>query len=374
MKFECLNAQNLNELQFQIEFLRDYSDRKHAVTAEEQERRHDQIRFSLAANKLNPREIASIVGPVITTFQVIANRKMKISESRNLASDIEYALNIKGVTVKAKTGGFDIEMPNEKPSIVPLKDIISRNEFRNTDYRLPLAVGADASGKPKIIDLADAPNILVGGSINQGKTTALASMIVSLMFAKPSDDVRFVLIGPSISELTCMFANLNERYLPDLPGFDEKKAVISDTELAAKVLEALCAEMENRLNDRHDRPNIVVVIDEYGNLVRPGVKSNNKIMNSIIHLARHGKDAGIHLVISTCRPSVYIVTGPIKANFPTRISFRTVSMIDSQTVLNSRGAEKLIGNGDSLYSSETELQRLQSPYISPEEVSTICEK
>lgn len=262
----------------------------------------------------------------------------------------------------------------KKPSIVPLKDIISSNEFRNTDYRLPLAVGADASGKPKIIDLADAPNILVGGSINQGKTTALASMIVSLMFAKPSGDVRFVLIGPSISGLTCMFANLNERYLPDLPGFDEKKAVISDTELAAKVLESLCAEMEDRLNDRHDRPNIVVVIDEYGNLVSPGVKSNNKIMNSIIHLARHGKDAGIHLVISTCRPSVYIVTGPIKANFPTRISFRTVSMIDSQTVLNSRGAEKLIGNGDSLYSSETELKRLQSPYISLEEVSTICKK
>ena len=111
----------------------DYPDRKYEVTAEELERRHDQIRFSLAANKLNPREIASIVGPVITTFQVIANRKMKISESRNLASDIEYALNIKGVTVKAKTGGFDIEMPNEKPSIVPLKDIISSNEFRNTD-------------------------------------------------------------------------------------------------------------------------------------------------------------------------------------------------------------------------------------------------
>lgn len=363
----------MNELQFPVELLEDYSDRKHEVTAEELERRYEKIRAALTLCDLNPKKITAVTGSVISTFQVITDRKMKISELRNLASDIEYTLNVKGVAVKTRSGGFDIEIPNEKPSIIPLKDIISSDEFRNTDYRLPLAIGADVSGKPRIIDLADAPNILVGGAVKQGKTTALASMIVSLMYAKSPEDVRFVLIDPTMVGLTGMFANLSDRYLPDLPGFDEKKAVISDTDLAAKVLEALCVEMENRLTDRQGRPDIVIVIDEYGNLVRSDFKSN-EILKSIISLAQHGKDAGIHLILSTCRLTVDIVTGLIKANFPTRIAFRMTTMVDSQTVLNLRGAEKLTGNGDSLYSSGTERQRLQTPYASLEETCTICKK
>ena len=363
----------MNELQFSIELLETYSDRKHEVTAEELERKYEKIRAALSLCDLNPKKITAVTGPVITTFQVITDRKMKISELRDLSSKIEYSLNMKGVTVKTRPGGFDIEIPNENQSIVPLRDIISSDEFRNTDYRLPLAIGADISGEPKIIDLAEAPNILVGGAVKQGKTTALASMIVSLMFAKSPEDVRFVLIDPSMVGLTFMFANLSDGYLPDLPGFDEKKAVLSDTELTAKILEALCEEMEDRLKGCQSRQNIVVVIDEYGDLVRPEIK-NNEIKTSIIRLAQHGKDAGIHLILSTCRLSVDIVTGLIKANCPTRIAFRTASMVDSQTVLDLRGAEKLTGNGDSLYSSGTELQRLQAPYISPEEASTICKK
>lgn len=363
----------MNKLQLSIELLSDYSDRKHEVAAEELERRYEKIRAVLTLSDLNPKKITAISGPVITTFRVIPDRKMKMSELRDIASDIEYSLNIKGVAVKARSGGLDIEIPNENPSIVPLRDIINSDEFRNTDYRLPLAIGADVSGKPKIIDLAGAPNILVGGSIKQGKTTALASMIVSLMYAKSPEDVRFVLIDPTMTGLALMFANMSDRYLPDLPGFDEKKVVLSNTELIAKVLEALCAEMENRLKGSQNRPDIVVVIDEYGDLVRPEFKSN-EIMTSIIRLAQHGKDAGIHLLLSTCRLSVDNVTDLIKANFPTRIAFRTATMIDSQTVLDSRGAEKLTGNGDSLYSSGTEPLRLQTPYISLEEVRLICTK
>lgn len=373
LMIEDAKIQKMNELHLPLGLLEDYSDRKHEVTAEELERRYEKIRAALTLSDLNPKKITAVTGPVITTFQVITDRKMKISELRNLASDIEYTLNVKGVAVKTRSGGFDIEIQNEKPSIVPLRDIISSDEFRNTDYRLPLAIGADVSGKPRIIDLADAPNILVGGAVKQGKTTALASMIVSLMYAKSPEDVRFVLIDPTMVGLTGMFANLSDRYLPDLPGFDEKKAVISDTDLAAKVLEALCVEMENRLTDRQGRPDIVIVIDEYGNLVRPDFKSN-EILKSIISLAQHGKDAGIHLILSTCRLTVDIVTGLIKANFPTRIAFRMTTMVDSQTVLNLRGAEKLTGNGDSLYSSGTERQRLQTPYASLEETCTICKK
>ena len=363
----------MNELQLPVELLEDYSDRKYEVTAEELEHRYEKIRTALTLCDLNQKKISAVAGPVITEFRVIPDRKMKMSELKNIASDIEYALNIKGVTIKTRSGGLDIEIPNENPSIVPLRDIISSDVFRNTDYRLPLAIGADVSGKPKIIDLADAPNILVGGSIKQGKTTALASMIVSLIYAKSPEDVRFVLIDPSMMGLTYMFANLSDRYLPDLSGFDEKKAVISDTELATKILEALCAEMEDRMTDRQGRPDIVVVIDEYGDLVRPGFRSK-EMMTSIIRLAQHGKDAGIHLIISTCRLSVDIVTGLIKANFPTRIAFRTTTVIDSQTVLNCRGAEKLTGNGDSLYSCGTDLQRLHTPCVCPEEVCTICKK
>ena len=373
LMIEDAKIQKMNELHLPLELLEDYSDRKHEVTAEELERRYEKIRATLTLCDLNPKKITAVTGSVITTFQVITDRKMKISEHRNLASDIEYAFNVKGVDVKTRSGGFDIEIPNEKPSIVPLKDIISSDEFRNTDYRLPLAIGADVSGKPKIIDLADAPNILVGGSIKQGKTTALASMIVSLMYAKSPEDVRFVLIDPTMMGLAGMFANLGNRYLPDLPGFDEKKVVISNTELIAKVLEVLCVEMKNRLTDRQGRPDIIIVIDEYGDLVRPDFKSN-EILKSIISLAQHGKDAGIHLILSTCRLTVDIVTGLIKANFPTRIAFRMTTMVDSQTVLNLRGAEKLTGNGDSLYSSGTELLRLQTPYVSLEETCTICKK
>lgn len=360
----------MNELQLSVELLGDYSDRKHEVTAEELERRCEKIRAALTLCELNPKKITAAVGPVITTFRVIPDRKMKISELKDLASYIEYVLYIK-MTLKTRSGGFDIEIPNEHPSIVPLRDIIDSDEFRNTDYRLPLAIGADVAGKPKIIDLAAAPNILLGGSINQGKTTALASMIASLIFAKSQDDVRFVLIDPTKTGLIYMFANLNESYLPDLPGLEIKKAVIYDTELALKTIEALCAEMENRLTDRQGSPDIVVVIDEYGNFVRSGFKSN-AIMTNIIRLAQHGKDAGIHLLLSTSIPSVNIITGPIKANFPTRIAFRTVSRIDSQTFLDLQGAEKLTGNGDSLYLSGAEFLRLQAPYISEEEICKIC--
>ena len=373
MKSECLNVQKMNELQLSVELLEDYSDRKHEVTAEELEHRYEKIRAALTLSDLNPKKITAVSGPVITEFRVTPDRKMKMSELRDIASDIEYSLNIKGVAVKTRSGGLDIEIPNENPSIVPLRDIINSDEFRDADYRRPLAIGADVSGKPKIIDLAGAPNILAGGSIKQGKTTALASMIVSLMYAKSQEDVRFVLIDPTMTGLALMFANMSDRYLPDLPGFDEKKVVFSNTELIAKVLEAMCTEMENRLKGSQNRPDIVVVIDEYGDLVRPGFKSN-EVMTSIIRLVQHGKDAGIHLILSTCRLSVDIVTGLIKANFPTRIAFRTATMIDSQTVLDSRGAEKLSGNGDSLYSSGTEPLRLQAPYISLEEVRLICTK
>ena len=171
--------------------------------------------------------------------------------------------------------------------------------------------------------------------------------------------------------LIYMFANLNESYLPDLPGLEVKKDVIYDTEFALKAIEALCAEMENRLTDRQGSPDIVVVIDEYGIFVSSGFKSN-AIMTNIIRLAQHGKDAGIHLLLSTSIPSVNIITGSIKANFPTRIAFRTMSRFDSQTFLDLQGAEKLTGNGDSLYLSGAELLRLQASYISEEEVCKIC--
>ena len=362
----------MNELNCPLELQEDNSDRKYEVTAEELERRYDQIRAALTLCNLNPKKITAIIGPVITTFRVIPDCKMKISEFRDLASDIEYALNVKGVAVKTRSGGFDIEIPNEKPSIVPLRDIISSDEFRDTDCRLPLAIGADVSGKPRIIDLAEAPNILVGGAVKQGKTTALVSMIVSLMFAKSPEDVRFVLIDPSMVGLTFMFANLSDGYLPDLPGLYEKKAVVSDAELAEKTLESLCVEMEARLKKSKSRPYIVVVIDEYGDLVSRGQKSV-RIMSSIIKLAQHGKDAGIHLMISTCRLCVDIVTGVIKANFPVRIALRTTTAIDSQAILDSRGAEKLVGNGDALLSCGTGLRRIHVPYISLVEIPK-CER
>lgn len=362
----------MNELNCPLELQEDNSDRKYEVTAEELERRYDQIRSALTLCGLNPKKITAVTGPVITTFRAIPNREMKILELKDLASDIEYALNVKGVAVKTRSGGFDIEIPNEKPSTVPLRDIISSDEFRDTDYRLPLAIGADVSGKPGIIDLADAPNILVGGAVNQGKTTALTSMILSLMYARSPEDVRFVLIDPTMMELTSGFAKQDERYLPDLPGLYEKKAVVSDAGLAEKTLEALCEEMEARLKESKSRPYIVVVIDEYGDLVRPEIK-NNEIKTSIIRLAQHGKDAGIHLMISTCRLCVDIVTGVIKANFPVRIALRTTTAIGSQTILDCRGAEKLAGNGDALLSCGTGLRRIHVPYISLVEIPK-CER
>ena len=186
----------------------DYPDRKYEVTAEELERRYGKIRSSLAVNNLNPKKITFAVGPIITVFRVTLDRKMKMSELKELAFDVEFALNIRGASVKARAGGFDIEIRNEHPCIVQLKDIINSDEFRNTDYRLPITAGVDVAGTLKIIDLAEAPNILVGGSVRQGKTIALASMILSLMYAKSPEDVRFILIDPTMAGLTFGFATL----------------------------------------------------------------------------------------------------------------------------------------------------------------------
>ena len=222
----------MNEMYFQTELPEDYSRKKYEVTAEELERRYGKIRSSLAANNLNPKKITSAVGPVITVFRVTLDRKMKMSELKELAFDVEFALNIRGASVKARAGGFDIEIRNEHPCIVQLKDIINSDEFRNTDYRLPITAGVDVAGTLKIIDLAEAPNILVGGSVRQGKTTALASMILSLMYAKSPEDVRFILIDPTMAGLTVGFAKLHNH--KGICSESEWRPIKRDIELVRK--------------------------------------------------------------------------------------------------------------------------------------------
>ena len=353
----------------------------------------EKLRAILADHKVKTADIQAVSGPSVTTYKVYPAKGVSCTKVKRLQDEIEFFLDAGGVRVVTLSDAVGIEVANERPSIVPLKPLLDSDEFKNSDAALPVAIGRDAQGNPKIIDLAQAPHILMAGATKQGKTEAVHSLILSLLCSRSPDEVKFVLIDPKNYELKAYRA-LKREYIAELPDV-EKKAIATTAEEAEKILHSLCLEIEYRYctlardkvnnireynakaEEGRKMPYIVVVIDEYGDYMgfigrdRKSREVRSDILSHIVNLAQKGRAVGIHLVITTQRPSPAIITGAIKANFPTRLAFRTAARQESFAIIDVPGAERLIGGGDMLLEFGGEITRVQGAYAGREEIDDI---
>ncbi|MCM1176382.1 MAG: DNA translocase FtsK [Clostridium sp.] len=392
-----------------LDLLEDYASGRHEVSQEELERNNNKIRATLRNYKIEIEKVTACTGPTVTLYKITPAPGVKISAIRSREEDIAMALGAKGVRVVNLPDAVGIEVANDRPSIVPLKSMLNDDSFRNSKYELPVAIGYTITQKVKTFDLTDAPHLLVAGATKQGKSVGLNVIISSLIYAKHPSELKMVFIDPKMVEFNA-YSKLLKHYLAVLPNAaseqDEKdRAIIKQPKQAEEILRSLCLEMDeryelisksgtnnivlynNKYKDRHLLPTeghrflpyIVVVIDEYADLVMSsGMGGDSKnmarsISASIIRLAQKGRAAGIHVIIATQRPSVDVITGIIKANFPMRIAFRTLSRIDSNTILDSSGAEKLIGRGDMLYYSGVDMERVQCALVGMDEICKITD-
>lgn len=404
------NRAELEKYEFpSIDLLDDYADGQHVVSNEELEINNNKIRNTLLNYKIEVLHVKAVVGPTVTLYKVIPAPGIKVSAIENLHREIGMSLGAKGVRVVVLPDCVGIEVANREPSIVPLKKALDDDSFRNTKYELPIAIGYTITKKVKTFDLASAPHLLVAGATQQGKSVGLNVIISSLLYAKHPSELKFVFIDPKMVEFTAYNALL-KHYLAVMPmaaSEDEEKehAIVKDAKQAELVLNSLCIEMDERYkllalagvnnlksyNEKYkDRyllpsdghkylPYLVVVIDEYADLTMAGGagpdarKSAKNIESAIVRLAQKGRAAGIHVIIATQRPSVNVITGLIKTNFPTRIAFRVVSRVDSATILDANGAENLIGRGDMLYYAGVEMERVQCALVSMTEINRITD-
>ena len=391
-----------------LELLEEYSTGRHEVSEEELTRNNNKIRATLENYRIQINDVKAIVGPTVTLYKVYPAPGVKIAEIKKLQEDIGMYLHARGVRVVTLTDSVGIEVANDKPSIVPMRAVLNDESFRNSKAELPIAIGYTIHQKVKVFDLADAPHLLVAGATKQGKSVGLNAMVASLLYSKHPSELKFVFIDPKMVEFS-HYGRLLHHYLAVLPANDEKEelenAIVKKPDKAEKVLKALVAEMEQRyellskayvpnikqynekFKERHLLPTdghrflpyIVTIVDEYADLTMSvggggdAKAQARSISTSIIRLAQKGRAAGIHIVLATQRPSVDVITGLIKANFPTRIAFRVISRIDSSTILDSPGAEKLIGRGDMLYYAGVEMERVQCALIDSDEISKLTE-
>lgn len=390
-----------------LDLLKDYAEGQHKVTQQELDINNNRIRATLQNYKIEVDKVTAVVGPTVTLYKVVPAPGVRVAAIENLHREIAMSLGASGVRVVTLPDSVGIEVPNSKPSIVPLKSMLNDDSFRSSTAELPISIGYTITQEVKTFDLADAPHLLVAGATKQGKSVGLNVIISSLLYAKHPTELKFVFIDPKMVEFTA-YASLLKHYLAVLPNAvsedDERKnAIVKLPKQAEQILNSLCIEMDERYNllasagvndfklynekykDRHLLPTeghkfmpyLVVVIDEYADLIMAGgaspdaKKSAKNIEASIIRLAQKGRAAGIHVIIATQRPSVNVITGLIKANFPTRIAFRVLSGTDSRTILDSTGAENLIGKGDMLYYAGVKMERIQCALVSMAEINKI---
>ena len=380
-----------------LDLLDDYATSRQDVSYEELTRNNNKIRATLENFRILVKDVKAIVGPTVTLYKVYPAPGVKIADIKRLQDDIGIYLHAKGVRVVALADSVGIEVANDKSSVVPLKAVLNDAAYRESKAELPVAIGYTITQKVKVFDLADSPHLLIAGATRQGKSVGLNVIVTSLLYAKHPSELKFVFIDPKMVEFTA-YENLIRHYLAVLPDAQDEQSeidasIVKHPDKADKILRSLCVEMNDRYtllnkayvnniklyNDKYkDRklppvdghrflPYLVVVIDEYADLTMSvGGESKNiarNITNSIIRLAQKGRAAGIHMIIATQRPSVDVITGQIKANFPTRIAYRVISRVDSQTILDSPGAQNLIGKGDMLYYSGVEMERIQCALI-----------
>ena len=387
---------DLRDFQFpKVEFLKKYEEgEKTEVTKEDLEKSKTMIVQTLNNYKIGIAQIKATIGPTVTLFEIVPDKGVRISKIKNLEDDIALSLAALGIRIIAPIPGkgtIGIEVPNKKPEIVSMYSVINSAKYRNSKAELPVCLGKTISNEVFVADLAKMPHLLMAGATGQGKSVGLNAIIVSLLYRKHPAELKFVMIDPKKVELT-LFQTIERHYLAKLPG--EGDAIITDNKQVITTLNSLCVEMDERYNllqaalvrnikeynekfkqrklnpeEGHKYlPYIVVIIDEVADLI---MTAGKEVEHPIGRLAQLARAIGIHLILATQRPSVNIITGTIKANFPARIAFRVSSKIDSRTILDGNGADQLIGKGDLLYSTGSEMVRLQCPFVDTPEVDTI---
>ncbi len=351
---------------------------------------------TLSEYKINIRQISATVGPTVTLYEIVPERGVRLARIKSLEDDIALNLSALGIRIIAPIPGrgtVGIEVPNKKPEIVSMRSLVTSKAFQETRFDIALALGRTITNDPYIVDLTKMPHLLVAGATGQGKSVGINAIITSILYKKHPSEVKFVLIDPKRVELP-LYAKIERHYLAKLPGEDD--AIITDTQKVINTLNSLCIEMDNRLellkgaqarnikeyNEKFISrklnpekghkylPYIVLIIDEFADLI---MTAGREIEGPIGRLAQLARAIGIHLIISTQRPSTNIITGFIKANFPTRIAFRVFSSIDSRTILDATGADRLVGRGDMLVSSGSEPVRVQCAFIDTPEIEELTE-
>jgi len=379
-----------------VDLLENYGTNKISVNAEELEANKNKIVETLNHYNIEIDKIKATIGPTVTLYEIIPAPGVRISKIKNLEDDIALSLAALGIRIIAPMPGkgtIGIEVPNQHPEMVPMRSILNTEKWTSNTMDLPIALGKTISNEVFIADLAKMPHLLVAGATGQGKSVGINAILVSLLFKKHPAQLKFVLVDPKKVELT-LFNRIERHFLAKLPG--EADAIITDTKKVVNTLNSLCIEMDQRydllkdaqvrnLKEYNDKfikrklnpnnghrflPFIVLVVDEFADLM---MTAGKEVEAPIARLAQLARAIGIHLVLATQRPSVNIITGTIKANFPARLAFRVLSKIDSRTILDSGGADQLIGRGDMLLSTGSDLIRLQCAFVDTPEVDRISE-
>ncbi len=375
--------------------LKDYGESGITINQEELEVNKNKIVETLNNYKIGIANIKATIGPTVTLYEIVPEAGVRISKIKNLEDDIALSLSALGIRIIAPIPGkgtIGIEVPNQNPSIVSMRSVISAAKFQNAEMELPIALGKTISNETFVVDLAKMPHLLMAGATGQGKSVGLNAVLTSLLYKKHPAEVKFVLVDPKKVELN-IYNKIERHYLAKLP--DTEEAIITDNTKVINTLNSLCIEMDNRYellknamcrnlkeynkkfrerklnpNDGHSfLPYIVLVVDEFADLI---MTAGKEVETPIARLAQLARAIGIHLIIATQRPSVNVITGIIKANFPARIAFRVTSKIDSRTILDSGGADQLIGRGDMLYTQGNELTRIQCAFVDTPEVERIA--
>ncbi len=377
-----------------LDLLTDYGDKRAEVSNEELEANKNKIVETLANYGIQIDKIKATIGPTVTLYEIVPAAGVRISKIKNLEDDIALSLAALGIRIIAPIPGkgtIGIEVPNKKPETVSMKSVLASEKFQNNKYALPCAIGKTISNETYVFDLAKMPHILMAGATGQGKSVGLNAIIASLLYSKHPSDLKFIMVDPKKVELT-LYNRIERHYLAKLP--DSEDAIITDVKQVVRTLNSLCIEMDQRYdllkaaqcrniieyNEKFKSrkllpteghrylPYIVLVVDEFADLI---MTAGREVESPIARLAQLARAIGIHLIIATQRPSVNIITGSIKANFPARIAFRVISAVDSKTILDQSGANQLVGRGDMLLSTGNDMVRLQCAFIDTPEVEEV---
>ena len=373
-------------------------DKDGAITINQEELEENKAKIidTLRNYKIGIEKIKATIGPTVTLYEIVPEAGIRISKIKSLEDDIALSLSALGIRIIAPIPGkgtIGIEVPNKNRKIVSMKSLISSKKYQDAEMELPLTLGKTISNETLVVDLTKMPHLLVAGATGQGKSVGINAIITSILYKKHPAEVKFILVDPKKVELT-LFNKIERHFLAKLPGSDE--SIITDTKKVVKTLKSLCIEMEKRYellkdgmcrnikeynqkfkkrklnpNDGHKfLPYLVLVVDEFADII---MTAGKEVETPIGRLAQLARAVGIHLIIATQRPSVNVITGLIKANFPARIAFKVTAKVDSRTILDSGGADQLIGNGDMLFTQGNDLIRLQCGFIDTEEIEKITD-